>query len=181
MLRINRRTGSASNEQAITVSTHDVMKKYAVLLCALIMHSSYAVAEEEENNEVSSDPVADTEDTWKYRIRIGKLERQFSTSDDDKYGEWAGFIAVGKDLNTLWLATKGSVQHGEADSAEIRLFYSRTIKPYIGAQLGWKRDLKPEPERDWLGFGLFGVQPTRLASMPVSLWVNPAAWRHGWK
>ena len=107
--------------------------------------------------------------------------KQFSTRDDDKYGDWAGFIAVGKDLNTLWLATKGSVQHGEADSAEIRLFYSRTIKPYIGAQLGWKRDLKPEPERDWLGFGLIGVLPTRLASMPVSLWVNPAAWRHGWK
>lgn len=138
------------------------MKKFTVLLCALIMHSLYAVAEAEKNNEVSSDPVADADDTWKYRIRIGKLERQFSTSDDDKYGEWAGFIAVGKDLNTLWLTTKGSVQHGEADSAEIRLFYSRTIKPYIGAQLGWKRDLKPEPERDWLGFGLTGVLPYKI-------------------
>jgi copper resistance protein B len=140
------------------------MKKFAILLCALIVHASYAVAEEERNNEVSSDPVADTVDTWKYRIRIGKLERQFSTGDDNKLGEWAGFIAVGKDLNTLWLTTKGSVQHGEADSAEIRLFYSRTIKPYIGVQLGWKRDLKPEPVRDWLGFGLLGVLPYKIGA-----------------
>ena len=24
-------------------------------------------------------------------------------------------------------------------------------------QLGWKRDFKPEPQRDWLGFGLLAV------------------------
>jgi len=155
------------------------MKMHAFLCCVLVMHPSF-VAAEEQQGEAEAEPV-DLDSSWKYHVRIGKLERQFSTSDDSDYGEWAGFIMVGKNLNTLWLTTKGSAQQGETDSAEIRLFYSRTIKPYIGAQLGWKRDHKPEPERDWLGFGLFGVLPTRLASMPVSLWVNPAAWRHGWK
>jgi copper resistance protein B len=163
MLRITRRTGSASNEQAIAVSTRDVISKFAVLLCALIVHSSYAVAEEENKQEhpLSSDS---TEDAWKYRIRVGKLERQFSTGGDGEYGEWSGFIAVGKNQNTLWLTTKGSTQYGEADSKEIRLFYSRTIKPYIGVQLGWKRDLKPEPERDWFGFGLLGVLPYKIGA-----------------
>jgi copper resistance protein B len=97
-------------------------------------------------------------------IRIGKLERQFSTSGDNQYGEWAGLVSVGKDLNTFWLTAKGSTQHGDADSAEIRLFYSRTIKPYIGVQLGWRRDLKPEPELDWLGFGLLGVLPYKIGA-----------------
>ena len=139
------------------------MKKFSVMLGALLLYSSYVVAEA-ENKEKSSGPMADADDPWKYSIRIGKLERQFSTTGDDQYGEWSGFISVGKDLNTFWLTTKGSTQHGDADSAEIRLFYSRTIKPYIGVQLGWRRDLKPEPERDWLGFGLLGVLPYKIGA-----------------
>jgi len=137
------------------------MKNLVLLLGALILHSSYAVAEE-ENKEEAPVPASNTDDTWKYRIRVGKLERQFSTSGDDEYGEWAGLIMVGKDLNRFWLTTKGSTQHGETDAAEIRLFYSRTIRPYIGVQLGLKHDLKPEPERDWLGFGLLGVMPYKI-------------------
>ena len=71
---------------------------------------------------------------------------------------------VGDDLNTFWLTTKGSTQLGETDSAEVRLFYSRTIRPYIGVQLGWRRDLKPEPQRDLLGFGLLGVMPYKIGA-----------------
>ena len=146
------------------------MRKFAALLCALMLHSSYVEAEV-ENKEASSGPMADTDDTWKYRIRIGKLEKQFSSSNDDSYGEWAGFIAVGKALNTFWLTTKGGTQHGETDAAEVRLFYSRTIRPYLGVQLGLKRDLKPEPERDWLGFGLLGVMPYKIG-VDVSFFVG---------
>lgn len=139
------------------------MKNLAFLLCALLLHSSYAVADE-ENKEEAPVPASNTDDTWKYRIRVGKLERQFSTSGDDEYGEWAGFITLGKNLNRFWLTTKGSTQHGETDAAEIRLFYSRTIRPYVGVQLGLKRDLRPEPERDWLGFGLLGVLPYKIGA-----------------
>ena len=139
------------------------MKMPAFLFCVLVMHPPF-VAAEEQQGEAEATPV-DLDSSWKYRVRIGKLERQFSTRDDnDYYGEWAGFIMVGKDLNTLWLTTKGSAQRGETDSAEIRLFYSRTIRPYIGVQLGLRRDLKPEPERDWLGFGLLAVLPYKVGA-----------------
>jgi copper resistance protein B len=143
------------------VSFHDLIRKSAALLCALMLHSSYVVAAV-ENQEGSSVSMADTDETWKYRIRIGKLEKQFSPGNDDSYGEWAGFIAVGKARNTFWLTTKGSTQQGETDAAEVRLFYSRTIRPYLGVQLGLKRDFKPAPERDWLGFGLLGVMPFKI-------------------
>jgi len=139
------------------------MKKLVYLLCALILHSSYALAEEEKKDE-SQLAGADSDDPWEYRVKINKFEQQFSTGNDDDYGEWAGFIMAGTHINKLWLTTKGSTQHGEADSAEIRLFYSRTIKPYINVQLGWKRDLKPEPQRDWLGFGLLGVMPYKIGA-----------------
>ncbi len=148
--------------------------KIVYLVCVLTVYSSYAVAEEEKNKEEPPVANANTDDSWKYRVRIGKLERQFSTGDDEKYGEWAGFIAVGKDKNTFWLTTKGSIQRVETESAEIRLFYSRTIKPYIGVQLGWRRDLTPEPERDWLGFGLLGVMPYKIGA-DASLFVGESS------
>ena len=142
---------------------------HALLLCVLLMHTAFVTAEQEQG-EAEAAPV-DLDSSWKYRVRIGKLEKQFSTRDDSEYGEWSGFIMVGKDLNRLWLTSKGSAEHGETDSSEIRLFYSRTIRPYIGVQLGWKRDLKPEPQRDWLGFGLLAVLPYKVGA-DVSIFIG---------
>ena len=138
------------------------MKVPAFLFCVLVMHPPF-VAAEDQQGEAEAAPV-DIDSSWKYHVRIGKLEKQFSTENDDEYGEWAGFAMVGDDLNTFWLTSKGSTQLSETDSAEVRLFYSRTIRPYIGVQLGWKRDLKPEPQRDWLGFGLLGVMPYKIGA-----------------
>jgi len=138
------------------------MKIPAFLFCVLLMLPPF-VAAENQQKEAEAEPI-DIDSSWKYHVRIGKLERQFSTRDDNDYGEWSGFIVVGKDLNTLWLTTNGSTQQGETDSAEIRLFYSRTIRPYIGVLLGWRRDFKPEPQRDWLGFGLLAVLPYKVGA-----------------
>ena len=138
------------------------MKQLVYFLCILIMHPSYASTDEEHNkSKVAS---AESDSAWKYRVRLSKLERQFSTSNDEEYGEWAGFIMVGKDRNKLLLTTKGSAQHGETESSEIRLFYSRTIWPYIGVTLGWRGDIKPEPQRDWLEIGLLGVLPYKIGA-----------------
>lgn len=138
-------------------TTKTVMNMPVFLLCAQLTHTAYATADEQGESTV-----VDKNTPWEYVVRIGKLEKQFSTGNDDEHGEWAGFIMLGKDLNRFWLTTKGSTQHGETDAAEIRLFYSRTIRPHIGVQLGLKRDLKPEPERDWLGFGLLAVMPYKI-------------------
>ena len=148
------RTGAVREQKAM------IKISVFLLYVLLLMLSEFsAAAEEQKETEVE---VANSTSSWKYHVRISKLEKQFSTSNDDKYGEWAGFITVGKDHNMLWLTTKGSTQHSETDAAEIRFFYSRTIRPYLGVQLGLKRDLKPEPERDWLGFGLLGVMPYKI-------------------
>jgi len=149
------------DEQTFTVNNKTTVMKVSVFLLYLLVIPAAFAATEEQQDQVKSAP-ADIDSSWKYKVRVGKLEKQFSTRNDDEYGEWAGFITVGEDLNRFWLTTKGSTQHGETDSAEIRLFYSHTIRPYIGVQLGLKRDLKPEPERDWLGFGLLGVMPYKI-------------------
>ena len=111
--------------------------------------------QEQQDGAVSPDQ----ESAWSYRVRLHKFERQFSTRDDGDYAEWAAFLRASKRLDTFWLTTKGTTQHGETDSAEVRLLYSRTVRPNIDLHLGWRRDLKPEPERDWLGFGVLGILP----------------------
>ena len=146
-----------------------VVKKLVCILCLLVMCSGFAVSAEKQ--AYTDDESADAQSEWKFRLRLNKFERQLSTDSDETYGEWAGFIMLGKELDKIWLTTKGSAQYGEVDSSEIRLFYSRTIKPYIAVMAGWRRDIEPDPERDWLNIGLLGVLPYKIGA-DVSLFVG---------
>lgn len=139
------------------------MKKPVCLLCALMAYSVSAATDEgqQQGSHVAS---TGSDNAWKYRFRLNKFERQFSTENDSDFAEWAGYIRVEKELDKFWLTTKGSAQQGDTDSAEIRLLYSRTIRPYIDLHLGWRRDLKPEPDRDWLGFGVLGILPYKIGA-----------------
>jgi copper resistance protein B len=145
------------------------MNKLVCLLSVLVMHSAIAASAEEASK--TEEASADRGRAWEYKLRLNKFERQFSTGNDSNYDEWSGFIMVGKDLNRFWFVSKGSVHHGEVDSSEFRLFYTRTIRPYIGMQLGWRRDSRPDPERDWLSIGLLGVLPGKIGA-DVSLFVG---------
>ena len=99
---------------------------------------------------------------WHYHVRLVKFERQFSTRDDQDYGEWAGFILATRSRDSLWFTTKGATQSGETDSSEVRLIYSRAVRPALELHVGWRRDLKPDPEREWLGFGLLSILPYKV-------------------
>jgi len=131
-------------------------------LCLLIAASVSAATDEENGASKAGSDGADQ--SWKFRARLSKFEKQFSTRTDKEFGEWAGFVVVAKQRNTLWLTSKGSTEGSETDSAEVRLFYSRMFRPYLGAQFGWKRDFRPAPERDWLGFGLLFVLPYEIGA-----------------
>jgi copper resistance protein B len=135
----------------------------------MVTYSGFAVSAEKQT--YTDDASADADSEWEFKIRLNKFERQLSTDSDETYGEWAGFIRLGKEFNKFWLTTKGSTQVGEVDSSEIRVFYSRTIKPSIAVTAGWRRDVKPDPERDWLTIGLLGVLPYKIGA-DVSLFIG---------
>ncbi len=90
-------------------------------------------------------------------VNIEKLEVQDADEHDpvvlDAYG-W-----IGKDLNKLWIKTEIERVQGETEEAELQLLYSRAIYAFWDVQLGWRRDIKPKPERDWLAIGLQGLAP----------------------
>ena len=142
------------------------LKSFFSLLCILLMQT--AIAEDEADSDAVS---AGADSAWEFMFRLNKFERQVSTDSDKSYGEWGGFIMLGKEFNKFWLTTKGSTQSGEVDSSEVRLFYSRPVRPHIGVIFGWRRDIEPDPERDWLNIGLLGVLPYKVGA-DVSLFIG---------
>ena len=86
------------------------------ILAVMLVSFSLAVpgaliAESQQQKEGGSVPVADS--SWKYRVRLNKFERQFSTRNDSDHAEWAGFAMVGRGRNKVWLVSKGSTERGD--------------------------------------------------------------------
>ena len=66
---------------------------------------------------------------------------------------------MGKDLNKLWIKTDGEYVDGRIEETEIQALYSRAIAPFWDLQAGWRRDIRPTPDRDWFAFGIKGLAP----------------------
>lgn len=72
---------------------------------------------------------------------------------------WAVDAWLGRDLHKAWLKTEGEMEEGDLEEAELQLLYSRAIAPFWDLQAGWRRDLEPGPDRDWLALGVQGLAP----------------------
>ncbi len=94
------------------------------------------------------------------KVSIDQLETR--ETDGDNPTVWEVDAWVGKDLNKLWFKSEGEVAGGETEEAELQLLYSRAISPFWDLQAGWRRDIKPVPERDWLAIGVKGLAPYLL-------------------
>lgn len=70
-----------------------------------------------------------------------------------------GQLWIGKDLNKLWIKTEIERVDGETEEAELQALYSRAVAPFWDVQVGWRRDFRPKPERDWLAVGVQGLAP----------------------
>lgn len=91
------------------------------------------------------------------KVMIDQLEIRSTDGDDPTV--WEVDAWIGKDLNKLWFKSEGEYVSGETEEAELQLLYSRAISPFWDVQAGWRRDLKPEPERDWFAIGVKGLAP----------------------
>jgi copper resistance protein B len=80
-------------------------------------------------------------------------------TDDDNPLVWDAEGWIGKDLNKFWLKTDGEYVDNSVEEMELQLLYSRAIAPFWDLQLGWRRDIRPDPDRDWAAFGVKGLAP----------------------
>ncbi|MCP5303849.1 MAG: copper resistance protein B [Chromatiaceae bacterium] len=91
------------------------------------------------------------------KVMINQLEIRSTNGPDPRVLEAQAWI--GRDLNKLWL--KADVEHvdGKTEEAEVQALYSRAVAPYWDLQVGWRHDIRPKPDRDWLAIGLEGLAP----------------------
>jgi copper resistance protein B len=92
-----------------------------------------------------------------YKVMIDKLETRSTDGPDPLVLE--ADVWVGYDLHKFWLKTDVERVDGETEEAEVQLIYSRAITPFWDFQAGWRRNIKPEPDRDYLALGFRGLAP----------------------
>ena len=79
--------------------------------------------------------------------------------DEENLAVFEGFLWAGKDLDKLWIKAEVEADEDETESSEWQLLYSRAIDPNWDLQIGLRTDVEPEPERDWLAIGFYGIAP----------------------
>jgi len=97
------------------------------------------------------------DDPLLYLFKADQLEVR--DADEGKVTVFEGHLWVGKDLHKLWIKSEIEVNEDETEGSEWQLLYSRAIDPNWDLQLGLRTDLEPEPERNWLALGFYGVAP----------------------
>jgi copper resistance protein B len=120
-----------------------MIKKTAIAVTALVLSSAVMAGEED-------DPLI-------YKVMIDKLEVRSTDGPDPLVLDADAWI--GYDLNKFWFKTEVEVVDGRSEEAEVQFLYSRAIAPFWDFQAGWRRDIRPEPERDYLALGFKGLAP----------------------
>lgn len=100
---------------------------------------------------------APEDDPLLFFFRADQLEVR--NGDEENLAVFEGHFWAGRDLNKLWIKSEIEATRDETESSEWQLLYSRAIDPNWDLQAGLRTDLKPEPERNWLALGLYGVSP----------------------
>lgn len=101
--------------------------------------------------------------------KVDQLERRQTEGDDPVALE--GQLWAGHDLNKVWLKVDSERVDGDYDELELQALYSRAVTPFWNLQVGARRDIKPEPDRDWAVLTLQGLAPYQF-EVEASLFVG---------
>lgn len=94
------------------------------------------------------------------RVTIDKLEWRAADGPDPLVLDADAWI--GRDLHKLGIKTEVEHADGATEEAELQLLYRRAVTAFWDFQAGWRRDFRPEPERDFLVLGVSGLAPYML-------------------
>ncbi|WP_029131865.1 copper resistance protein B [Sedimenticola selenatireducens] len=120
-----------------------MIKKTAIAVTALALSTAVMASGED-------DPLL-------YKVMIDKLEVRSTDGPDPLVLDADAWI--GYDLNKFWFKTEVEVTDGRIEEAEVQFLYSRAIAPFWDFQAGWRHDIRPKPERDYLALGFKGLAP----------------------
>ncbi|EWS57033.1 MULTISPECIES: copper resistance protein B [unclassified Methylibium] len=83
----------------------------------------------------------------------GKVRGQSGSAQSLAVDGW-----VGGDFNRLWYQLDTERRGGRIEAAELQLLYGRYIAPFWDAQIGLRRDERPD-RRNYLALGVRGLAP----------------------
>ena len=129
----------------------------ASLACLMAVISFSSVA-----GGISDDPLL-------VYFKADKLE--WRDSDEGDLLVWELDAWIGKDLNKLWVKSRGERLDSDTERSEIDVLYSRAISPFWDLQMGLRHEFRPKPTQDWLGFGFKGIAPY-LFEVDANIFVN---------
>ena len=93
-------------------------------------------------------------------LLFDKLENTRGGGEHGLAWETSGWL--GTDLNRLWLRSDGARAAGEFESANLELFFGRSISTWWDVLGGMRQDFKPGDGRTWAAIGLQGLAPQRF-------------------
>lgn len=97
------------------------------------------------------------DDPMLFMTKIDQFEVR--NSDGDNPLVFEGQAWIGRDLNKLWVKSEIERVGSETEENELQLLYGRAVAPYWNFQIGWRRDIEPKPDLDWLAVGFQGLAP----------------------
>ncbi len=82
---------------------------------------------------------------------------------DSNVGQaWEGQGWIGGDINRIWLRSEGERIAGGTESADLEVFYGRSIARWWDAVIGIRHDFKPDESQSYLAIGLIGLAPQKF-------------------
>lgn len=94
-------------------------------------------------------------------FHMARLEGDVSETDDATLFTWDGESWVGGDRDRLWLKTEGEVRDGDAEAAELEVFYGRKVAPFWDLLVGARQDVEPVSTSSF-ALGVQGLAPYRF-------------------
>ena len=92
--------------------------------------------------------------------QLDKVERIISNEGNATAIEAQGWL--GYDLHKVRWFAETERANSNTESAEFELMYSRAISSYFESQIGQRRELKTEPQTDWLALRVTGLSPYNI-------------------
>jgi copper resistance protein B len=97
------------------------------------------------------------DDPLLFMTTVKKVEIRKTSGHD--HLAWDADLWVGYDINKLWFKFEGENSEDRIEEAEFQALYSRAVTTNWDIQMGWRRDIRPTPERDWAAVGVRGIAP----------------------
>ena len=94
------------------------------------------------------------------KIIFDQLEVRHTDGHDLISADIEGWI--GKDLHKFWFKNDFESSGGETEENEWQFLYNRAVDANWDFQIGWRKDIRPKPQRDWLVIGFQGTAPYEL-------------------